>query len=98
MQGVSPEEFQEISLEHLNIKEKIHQIMERLWGKENLTFNELFAGGTPRKEIIVTFLALLELLRLRMIKIYQAEPFGMIRIFSPMEREEGEKRIEERIL
>jgi len=98
LQGVSPEEFQEISLEHLNIKEKIHQIMEWLWDKENVTFSELFAGGTPRKEIIVTFLALLELLRLRMIKIYQAEPFGMIRIFSPVEREEGEKRIEERIL
>jgi len=98
LEGVSPEEFQEISLEHMNIKEKIHQIMERLWEQENVTFNELFTMATPRKEIIVTFLALLELLRLRMIKIYQAEPFGVIRIFSPVEREDGEKRIEERIL
>jgi segregation and condensation protein A len=97
LQGIPPEEFQEISLEQLSIKEKIIQIMDRIWDAESVTFNELFTTATPRREIIVTFLALLELLRLRMIKVYQAESFGMIRIFSPIEREEGQKRIEERI-
>jgi len=98
LQGILPEEFQEISLEQLNIKDKIIQIMDRLWEKESLTFTELFTAATPRREIILTFLSLLELLRLRMIKIYQAESFGTIRIFSPIDREEGQKRIEERIL
>jgi segregation and condensation protein A len=97
LQGIPPEEFQEISLEQLSIKEKIIQIMDRIWDAESVTFNELFTTATPRREIIVTFLALLELLRLRMIKVYQSESFGMIRIFSPIEREEGQKRIEERI-
>lgn len=95
--NLSPEEFQEISLDHLSIKDKITQIMERLWDAESVAFQELFTSLTPRREVIVTFLALLELLRLRMIKIYQPEPFGNIRIFSPVEREEGEKRITERI-
>ncbi len=98
LQGIPPEEFQEISLDHLNIKEKIHRIMEYLWEKESLTFGELFTPTSQRGEIIVTFLALLELLRLRMIKVYQAESFGMIRIFAPIDREEGQKKIEERIL
>ncbi|MBI5968638.1 MAG: segregation/condensation protein A [Deltaproteobacteria bacterium] len=98
LQGVPPEEFQEVSLDQLNIKEKIHQIMDRLWGRESLTFNELFAAATPRREIILTFLALLELLRLRLIKVYQSEAFGTIRIFSPLEREEGQERMAERIL
>ena len=98
LQGIPPEEFQEISLDHLNIKEKIHQIMEHLWEKESLTFGELFTPMTLRGEIVMTFLALLELLRLRMIKIYQAESFGTIRIFAPIGREEGQKKIEERIL
>jgi len=97
LQGIPPEEFQEISLEQLSIKEKIIQIMDRIWDAESVTFTELFTTATPRREIIVTFLALLELLRLRMIRIYQSESFGMIRIFSPIEREEGQKRIEERI-
>jgi len=98
LQGIPPEEFQEISLDQLSIKERIHQIMEHLWEKESLTFAELFTSTTPRGEIIVTFLALLELLRLRMIKVFQAESFGTIRIFAPLGREEGQKRIEERIL
>ncbi len=98
LQGIPPEEFEEISLDHLTLKEKIHQIMEQLWEKESLTFGELFTPTSLRGEVILTFLALLELLRLRMIKVYQAESFGTIRIFSPVGREEGQKKIEERIL
>lgn len=98
LQGLPPEEFQEISVEHLNIKDKILQIMERLWEVESVAFPELFTSSTSRREVVLTFLALLELLRLRMIRVYQAESFGTIRIFSPVEREEGRKTLEERIM
>jgi segregation and condensation protein A len=98
LQGLPPEEFQEISVEHLNIKDKILQIMEQLWEVESLAFPELFTSSTSRREVVLTFLALLELLRLRMIRVYQAESFGTIRIFSPVEQEEGRKTLEERIM
>jgi len=97
LETVPPEEFQEISLEHLSLKDKINEIMEALWEKETLAFQELFTPATPRREVVITFLAILELLRLRMIKIFQSEPFGPIRIFSPLDREEGQKIISERI-
>jgi len=90
-------EFQEITLDQLSIKEKIHQIMKEIWDRESLTFTDLFVSSSSRGEIIVTFLALLELLRLRMVKVFQADSFGPIRIFSPIEREEGQKRLQERI-
>jgi len=98
LEGLPAEDFQEISVEQLNIKDKILQIMERLWESESLAFTELYTASTSRKEIIVTFLALLELLRLRMIRVYQGETFGAIRVFSPVGPEEGRKTIEERIL
>jgi segregation and condensation protein A len=98
LEGLPAEEFQEISMEHLNIKDKILHIMERLWEAESLAFTELYTASTSRREIVVTFLALLELLRLRMIRVYQGETFGTIRIFSPVGPEEGRKTIEERIL
>jgi segregation and condensation protein A len=97
LQGIPPEEFQEISVDNMTIKDWIQEFMERLWEKENLAFAELFSSNAPRREIIITFLALLELLRLRMIRVYQPESYGAIRIFSPLEREEGLKAIEERI-
>jgi segregation and condensation protein A len=98
LEGLPAEDFQEISVEHLNIKDKILHIMERLWEADSMAFTELYTASTPRGEIIVTFLALLELLRLRMIRVYQGETFGTIRIFSPVGPEEGRKTIEERIL
>jgi len=97
LEGLPAEDFQEISVEQLNIKDKILQIMERLWESESLAFTELYTASTSRREIIVTFLALLELLRLRMIRVYQGETFGTIRVFSPVGPEEGRKTIEERI-
>ena len=97
LEGLPAEDFQEISVEHLNIKDKILQIMERLWEAESLAFTELYTASTSRREIIVTFLALLEVLRLRMIRVYQGETFGTIRVFSPVGPEEGRKTIEERI-
>ncbi len=98
LQSISEEEFEEITVEHLNIKDKIHQIMEHLWDGESFSFQELFTALTPRRELVVTFLALLELIRLRMVQVYQSQAFSEIRIFSPVGREEGLKKIEERIV
>ncbi len=97
LQGLPADEFHEISVDHLKITDKISQIMESLWTRGNVTFLELYTPAASRREVVLTFLALLELLRLRMIKVYQSDPFGAIRIFSPIEPEEGRKRIEERI-
>ena len=44
----------------------------------SLTFTELFSGLAARTEIVVTFLALLELIRLKQLRVMQAEPFGEI--------------------
>jgi len=98
LEGLPAEEFEEISVEQLNIKDKILQIMERLWEADSVAFAELYTPFTPRREVIVTFLALLELLRLRMIRVFQGETFGTIRIFSPVGPEEGRKTLSERIL
>ena len=46
--------------------------------KEGLKFEELFAGQTTRSEVVATFLALLELVRLRHVHVDQEGPFGEI--------------------
>lgn len=97
LQRVSPEEFQEISLDNFSLKEKIQQIMELIWKESSLSFTQLFPPEASKREIILSFLALLELLRLRLIKAYQTEAFGPIRIFSPIDAEEGRKFITEGI-
>ncbi|HEY3346290.1 MAG TPA: segregation/condensation protein A [Nitrospirota bacterium] len=64
----------------ISITDRINQILEMLEGRESITFDELFEGAYSRQSIIVSFLALLELARLKAIKVLQVEEFGTIRI------------------
>jgi segregation and condensation protein A len=45
-----------------------------------LKFTELFSGAASRAEIVVTFLALLELVRLKQVRCAQDGPFGEIEL------------------
>ena len=48
--------------------------------RATLRFSDLFEGVTSRSEVVVTFLALLELIRLKQLTAVQREPFGEIQI------------------
>jgi segregation and condensation protein A len=67
-----------IDTERMSLTDRISEIMERLSEKRQLTFNELLGERTDRRRIVYTFLAILELMKLRMIRAYQAGPFGTI--------------------
>jgi segregation and condensation protein A len=69
-----------IDTERMSLTDRINEIMERLSEKKQLTFTELLGERTDRKRIVYTFLAILELMKLRMIRAYQAGPFGTIRL------------------
>jgi segregation and condensation protein A len=62
------------------VSEKIDFILKMLAGRDGVRFGELFAGAASRTEVICTFLALLELIRLRQLVCAQAEPFAEIEI------------------
>jgi segregation and condensation protein A len=68
----------EITPENLTVKDRMNAILETLEGKESVTFFSLFEDQGHRLLIIVTFLGLLELTRLRLVQVFQAEPFGPI--------------------
>ncbi len=74
------EELREIFAERFTVGEKIDALLERLRDRPRLRLGELFAGMRSRHEIVVTFLAVLELMRLRRVAARQDEPFGEIRI------------------
>ena len=54
--------------------------MRILSERPSVRFSELFEGVTSRSEVVVTFLALLELIRLKQLSAVQREPFGEIEI------------------
>jgi len=62
------------------VSEKLELLRQLMAGKGVLTFSELFQQSASRTEVVVTFLALLELIRLKQIVVSQPEPFSEIEI------------------
>jgi segregation and condensation protein A len=76
--GIDKSDDLVIDTERMSLTDRINEIMERLSEKKQLTFIELLGERMERKRIVYTFLAILELMKLRMIRAYQAGPFGTI--------------------
>ena len=74
------EDLREIFGEHFTVSDKIDWILRRVGDGVPLRFSELFASMASRVEIVVTFLALLELIRLRQVRATQTNPFDEIEI------------------
>ena len=62
------------------VSEKIELLRQLMTGKGALKFSELFQQSASRMEVVVTFLALLELIRLKQIVVSQPAPFSEIEI------------------
>jgi len=77
----SEELAHEIMLERTSVEERITEILDRLSqdGGE-LDFRGLFEENTTKDFIILTFLALLELIKMRLVKVYQRRIFHVITI------------------
>ena len=79
----------DLTTEQFNIVDKINLIMETLEEKKSATFASLFPIGGSKGEIIATFLAILELCKMLLIRANQSED-GVIRVYLPPEGERSE--------
>lgn len=70
----------EVTAERITIQERITQVTDRLRGRRNATFDELFEDVTTTYDVVVTFLALLEMAKQRMARLYQPDAQGPIRL------------------
>ncbi|MCD6507676.1 segregation/condensation protein A [Candidatus Poribacteria bacterium] len=73
-----PDEPMEISEEDITVEDKMDQIMTLLSEREELSFNRIFSELASKREVIVTFLAILELIRIHRLIAYQTTMFGDI--------------------
>lgn len=71
----------DFSTEKISVREKISQIADILEQKGNIVFEELFDTEVEKIDIIVTFLAILEMVKLELIRVIQHVQSGVIRIF-----------------
>lgn len=74
----SKEEAFEISITRLSIADRIQEILDILNKNASIEFLSFFTPSSDRPLLVLTFLAILELVKLSMIKAYQTKPFGKI--------------------
>ncbi len=81
LERVKAEIFHEVILDRLTVEEKVQEILSLLQ-RENrsIAFHLLFSEKASRREIVITFLAILELVKMKLIRIFQPAPFETIRI------------------
>jgi segregation and condensation protein A len=66
--------------EQISIETRIEQLLARLSETEACGFDDLFDAAASRGDLIVTFLALLEMIRLKLVRVFQQGP-GPIRVY-----------------
>lgn len=86
----APPDVVSITKETLTVKDRMSVIMEILEGQETVRFEEIFKAGNDSQQevitkiqLIITFIALLELIKLGLAKAYQERDFGNIWVINP---------------
>jgi segregation and condensation protein A len=74
LERLPKDEFHEVTLEKITVREKMTLVLERLRVGGRVMFESLFTDAGTRMEVIVTFLAMLELVKIRAVRIFQNRP------------------------
>ena len=64
----------------VSVKERLHEIHQIVLKKSRLTFKEMFSKGHTKVDVVVSFLALLELVKQQTISVVQSGAFSDIEI------------------
>jgi segregation and condensation protein A len=85
LQDTPKDLFYSVIKDEYTVEEKIHSILHDLLLRPSIELSELFEQARQKVEIIVTFLAVLELVRMKEIICRQKEPFGSVEVIRNIE-------------
>jgi segregation and condensation protein A len=74
--------FHEVEMEQYSMADRVEMIIAALDSRRQMAFHELFAGFGGRGEVVVTFLAMLELVKSRRIRLMQNSRCGTIWLYA----------------
>ena len=79
----APAEAQLITRETLTVKDKMSIIIDSLQSTDAIRFTDLFKDDIIKAHFVITFVAMLELIRLGIARVYQESAFGEVWIINP---------------
>jgi len=90
LKAVPTEGIHEVFEDIISIEERMHQLKELVIAKEKISFFQIFEGNRTKQQVVVTFMAILEIVKQKIAKILQEKAHGDIFI----ERVRGQNEIE----
>ncbi|CAN5748984.1 segregation/condensation protein A [soil metagenome] len=72
----------DVVADHMSITDRIHQLLEVLRERKRVEFETLFEGVQTRFDLVITFLAVLEMSKLRLTRLFQTEPLAPLYVES----------------
>jgi segregation and condensation protein A len=81
LEKISPDHLVDLTADSLSVKDRITELVDIFKEKKSLTFDELFVTDSTKGDVIVTFLAILEMVKLAVVQVAQQVQTGIIRLF-----------------
>jgi len=81
LNNISPEHKVDLSADRISVKDRMNEIVNLLEQKGSVVFEELFDDNFTKSNVVVTFLALLEMAKMNLIRIVQHLQSGILRLF-----------------
>lgn len=81
LKNISAEERLDLTSDSISVKDRISELVDLFEEKKSLAFDELFAGKPTKSDVIITFLAILEMVKLCLVRLAQHSQTGLIRLF-----------------
>jgi segregation and condensation protein A len=81
LKNISAEERLDLTADSISVKDRISELVDLFEEKKSLPFDELFAGAPTKSDVIITFLAILEMVKLCLVRLAQHSQTGLIRLF-----------------
>lgn len=81
LENVSDSKRIDLTADEKSVKERIAEIVDVLEEHGSITFHALFSKNITKRDIVLTFLSILEMVKIRLIQIAQHVQTGIIRLF-----------------
>ena len=80
LENVAPDDRLEFTADKISVKDRISEIVDILEVQGSVTFSQLFPANPTKSDVIVTFLAILEMVKISLIRVIQHTHSGIMRI------------------
>ena len=85
----------EIEITEMSVTDRMQYILDILNSSDSVTFESFFTVLNSKQEIIVTFLGILELMRLKLMRVQQSQHFETIRIYKSADQKTQDDILQE---